>query len=100
MARPAKLTESQRIDAFKTLPGWTVTPGRDAIAKTFKFKDFSEAFAFMTRVALKAEQMDHHPEWSNVYNRVEVVLTTHDADGVTALDVDMARAMDVFAAKT
>jgi 4a-hydroxytetrahydrobiopterin dehydratase len=99
MARPAKLTESERSEALKTLPGWAQTPGRDAIAKNFKFKDFSEAFAFMARVALKAEQMDHHPEWSNVYNRIEVVLTTHDADGLTALDVALARAMDAFAAK-
>jgi 4a-hydroxytetrahydrobiopterin dehydratase len=92
-----KLDLAERADAFKSLPGWTETPGRDAIAKTFKFKDFSEAFAFMARVALKAEQMDHHPEWSNVYNRVEVVLTTHDANGLTQRDIDLARAMDAFA---
>lgn len=94
-----KLDRAERAEAFKSLPEWRETQGRDAIAKTFKFKDFSEAFAFMTRTALKAEQMDHHPEWSNVYNRVEVVLTTHDADGLTQRDVDLAHAMDAFAAK-
>jgi 4a-hydroxytetrahydrobiopterin dehydratase len=93
-----KLNLAERAEAFETLPGWTETPGRDAIAKTYKFKNFSEAFAFMTRVALKAEQMDHHPEWSNVYNTVEVVLTTHDANGLTQRDIDLARAMDTFAA--
>lgn len=94
-----KLDLSERAEPLKSLPGWTETPGRDAISKTFKFKDFSEAFAFMTRAALKAEQMDHHPEWSNVYNRVEVVLTTHDANGLTQRDIDLARAMDGFATK-
>ncbi len=85
--------------ATKTLQGWTVKPGdRDAIEKTFKFADFKSAFAFMTASALKAEQMDHHPEWFNVYNRVEVTLTTHDADGVTALDVELAGYMDQLAA--
>lgn len=93
-----KLEPSERAEAFKALPGWAETPGRDAITKTFKFKDFSEAFAFMTRVALKAEQMDHHPEWSNVYNKIEVVLTTHDANGLTQRDIDLARAIDGFAA--
>ncbi|MCR9225179.1 MAG: 4a-hydroxytetrahydrobiopterin dehydratase [Hyphomonas sp.] len=85
--------------ATKTLQGWTVKPGdRDAIEKTFKFADFKSAFAFMTASALKAEQMDHHPEWFNVYNRVEVTLTTHDANGVTALDVELAGYMDQLAA--
>jgi 4a-hydroxytetrahydrobiopterin dehydratase len=98
MAKPVKLDGAQRAEALKSLPGWAATPGRDAIAKTFKFADFSEAFAFMTRAALKAEQMDHHPEWFNVYNRVDVTLTTHDADGVTQRDVDLARAMERFAA--
>ena len=94
MARP-------RIGADATLrdlPAWSAAPGeRDAIARTFRFADFNAAFGFMTRVALKADKMDHHPEWSNVYNRVEVLLTTHDADGVTELDVEMARFMDVAA---
>ncbi|HEY0052244.1 MAG TPA: 4a-hydroxytetrahydrobiopterin dehydratase [Caulobacteraceae bacterium] len=80
--------------AIAQLEGWTATPGRDAIARTFRFADFNAAFGFMARVALKAETMNHHPEWSNVYDRVEVALTTHDADGVTELDLQMARFMD------
>ncbi|MEX5502105.1 4a-hydroxytetrahydrobiopterin dehydratase, partial [Pseudomonas syringae] len=80
------------------LSGWAKAEGdRDAIARTFRFKDFNEAFGFMTRVAIKADQLDHHPEWSNVYNRVEVVLTTHDADGVSELDVTLARFIDEIA---
>jgi len=82
------------------LSGWSVKDGdRDAIEKTFKFADFKSAFAFMSACALKAEQMDHHPEWFNVYNRVEVTLTTHDADGVTALDLELATYMDGLAAQ-
>jgi 4a-hydroxytetrahydrobiopterin dehydratase len=81
--------------ALETLKGWKAFEGeRDAIVRTYRFADFNAAFAFMTRVALKAEQLDHHPEWFNVYNRVEVVLTTHDADGVSELDVKMAAFMD------
>ncbi|WP_174299666.1 4a-hydroxytetrahydrobiopterin dehydratase [Caulobacter sp. S45] len=80
--------------ALAELQDWRAAEGRDALAKSFRFKDFNAAFGFMTRVALLAETLDHHPEWSNVYNRVEVVLTTHDADGVTALDLKMARFMD------
>ncbi len=80
--------------ALARLPGWSKAEGRDAIVKSFRFADFNAAFAFMTRVAMKAEQLDHHPEWSNVYNRVEVLLATHDADGVTELDVEMAGFMD------
>jgi 4a-hydroxytetrahydrobiopterin dehydratase len=83
--------------ALAQVPGWRAVEGRDAIAKSYKFQDFKAAFAFMTRVALKAEQMDHHPEWFNVYNKVEVTLATHDADGVTALDVELARYMDLAA---
>ena len=83
--------------ALAGLTGWTKTPGRDAIAKSFKFKDFNAAWAWMTRVALAAEKADHHPEWSNVYNKVEVVLTTHDAGGVTDKDVALARFMDAAA---
>ena len=71
--------------------------GRDAIVRTFQFKDFNDAFAFMTHVALLAEKMDHHPEWFNVYGRVEVTLATHDAGGVTEKDIAMAKAMDVYA---
>ena len=80
--------------ALAQLAGWTTAEGRDALTKSFRFKDFNAAFGFMTRVALMAEKLDHHPEWSNVYNRVEVLLTTHDAGGVTELDVRMARFMD------
>ena len=84
--------------AIGELDGWSKVPGdRDAIAKTFKFKDFNEAWGVMSRVAVKADKMDHHPEWSNVYNTVEVTLTTHDAGGVTALDRDMAAFMDSIA---
>lgn len=86
--------------ALSQLTGWSIKAGdRDAIEKTFKFADFKTAFGFMTSCALKAEQMDHHPEWFNVYNRVEVLLTTHDADGVTELDVELATFMDNLAAK-
>ena len=86
--------------ALEKLTGWSAVAGdRDAIEKTFKFADFKTAFGFMTSSALKAEQMDHHPEWFNVYNRVEVTLTTHDADGVTELDVDLASFMDAIASK-
>jgi 4a-hydroxytetrahydrobiopterin dehydratase len=91
---------TERIGAAKAiaqLSGWTEVSGRDAISKTYKFVDFNAAFGFMTRVALKADQMDHHPEWSNVYNKVEVVLTTHDAKGVTHKDVAMAAFMDEIA---
>jgi 4a-hydroxytetrahydrobiopterin dehydratase len=91
MDRPARIGAAA---ALAQLEGWSATPGRDAIAKTFKFADFNAAFAFMTRVALLAEKLDHHPEWFNVYNRVEVTLATHDAGGVTDLDVQMARFMD------
>ncbi|GGG89371.1 MAG TPA: 4a-hydroxytetrahydrobiopterin dehydratase [Oceanicaulis sp.] len=78
--------------ALKQVDGWTKAEGsRDAITRTVKFDDFNAAFGFMTRVALKADKMDHHPEWFNVYNKVEIVLTTHDCDGVSALDVEMAR---------
>ncbi|MCK5908468.1 MAG: 4a-hydroxytetrahydrobiopterin dehydratase [Caulobacter sp.] len=81
--------------AIAQLDGWTVAEGHeDAIKKTFRFADFNEAFGFMTRVALMADKLDHHPEWFNVYNRVEVLLTTHDADGVTELDVTLAKFMD------
>ena len=87
-------------EAVTKLSGWTVKAGdRDAIEKSFKFSDFKTAFGFMSSCALKAEQMDHHPEWFNVYNRVEGTLTTHDADGVTALDVELATFMDALAAK-
>lgn len=85
--------------AVARLPGWRAVEGRDAIEKEFRFKDFNAAFGFMARVALYAERHDHHPEWSNVYNRVAVTLTTHDAGGVTALDVELAKAMNSIAAQ-
>jgi 4a-hydroxytetrahydrobiopterin dehydratase len=91
MSRPAKIGAAA---AVAQLPGWTAVSGKDAISRTFKFADFNAAFGFMTRVALMADKLDHHPEWFNVYNRVEVVLTTHDADGVSELDVTMAKFMD------
>ena len=94
MARPTLAP----ADAIRDLTGWSVHDGdRSAIERTLKFADFNSAFAFMTRVALKAETMDHHPEWSNVYNRVSVLLTTHDAGGVTELDTTMARFIDAAA---
>lgn len=85
------LTSAQLSQALRDLPGWTVLPNRPAISRDFAFKDFNRAFAFMARIALKAEKMDHHPEWTNVYNRVHVVLSTHDAGGVTARDIELAR---------
>lgn len=92
-----KLRAEQRTESLKTLEGWETEPARDAIRKSFKFKNFAQAWAFMSRAAELAEEMDHHPEWSNVYNRVDVVLTTHSAGGVTALDIKMAQAMNEFA---
>ncbi len=94
MTRPAKIGADA---ALAQLPNWRAAEGRDAIVRTFKFADFNAAFGFMTRVALLADKIDHHPEWSNVYNRVEVLLATHDADGVTELDLTMAKFMDAAA---
>lgn len=84
--------------ALAELPAWRAADGRDAIVRNFRFADFNAAFGFMTRAALMADKLDHHPEWSNVYNRVEVLLATHDADGVTELDVTLAKFMDEAAA--
>jgi 4a-hydroxytetrahydrobiopterin dehydratase len=92
-----RLSADARKQALSGLSGWTEIPGREAIARTFTFRNFNEAFGFMTRAALVAEKMDHHPEWRNVYKTVEVVLATHDAGGVTALDVDLAKAMNAIA---
>jgi len=94
-----KLTDETRAAELMKLEGWDEVRGRDAIQKTFKFKDFNEAFGFMTRVALKADQMDHHPDWFNVYNRVEVTLTTHDAKGLTMRDIKLAKFMNEAAGK-
>ena len=88
--------EARKAALLELLPGWAETPGREAIARTFVFKDFNEAFGFMTRAALVAEKSDHHPEWRNVYKTVEVVLATHDAGGVTALDIALAKAMNAI----
>jgi 4a-hydroxytetrahydrobiopterin dehydratase len=95
MSRPVKMPIE---DALSALPLWHAATAKEAISRSFVFKDFSQAFGFMTQAALAAERMDHHPEWFNVYNKVEVTLTTHDAGGVTALDLEMARLMDALAA--
>jgi 4a-hydroxytetrahydrobiopterin dehydratase len=92
-----KLEGEARKAALAKLSGWSEAAGRDAITKKFVFKDFNEAFGFMTRAALVAEKMDHHPEWFNVYKTVEVTLSTHDAGGLTALDVKLAEAMNAIA---
>ena len=92
-----RLTDAERNTAIAGLKGWTLAQGREAITKSFSFTDFNEAFGFMTRAALIAERMDHHPEWFNVWNRVDVTLATHSAGGVTKLDVDLAAAMDRLA---
>ncbi len=92
-----RLSPADRKAALERLPGWGSVDGRDAIAKTFVFADFNAAFGFMARVALIAEKMDHHPEWSNVYKTVEVTLSSHDAGGVTERDVKLAEAMDRIA---
>lgn len=89
-----KLTQGQRADLATALPGWALVEGRDAIRRDFVFADFNAAFGFMTRVALLAERQDHHPEWSNVWNKVSIVLTTHDAGGLTKRDVKMATTID------
>ncbi len=89
-----RLSEEERRGALAGLSGWAPVEGRDAIEKSFEFTDFNQAFAFMTRIALKAERMDHHPEWFNVYNRVDIILTTHDAGGVSQLDIKLARFID------
>ena len=94
-----KLTGKAREKALKGLKGWAKVRGRDAIEKSYKFKDFNEAFGFMTRVALAADKADHHPEWANVYNRVDVVLTTHDVGGLSEKDVALATLMDKWAGK-
>lgn len=90
----AKLDEAARAALAARLPGWRLVEGRDAIRRDFRFRDFSEAFGFVARVALLAEKQDHHPEWSNVWNRVEIVLSTHDAGGLSERDVKLALAID------
>jgi 4a-hydroxytetrahydrobiopterin dehydratase len=93
----AKLTGPARAAALAALPHWKEVPGRDAIQRSLKFADFTQAWGFMTKVALAAEKADHHPEWSNVYNRVEIVLSTHDAGGLSDKDVALARVIDSIA---
>ena len=99
MSKVKKLEAAARAKAFADLPEWREADGRDAITRKFVFKDFNEAFGFMSRVALLAEKMDHHPEWFNVYRTVEVTLATHDAGGVTEKDIAMAKAMDAYASQ-
>lgn len=94
---PKTLDDAARAGLSRRLPAWRVLADRDAIARTFEFKDFSAAFGFMARAALVAEKLDHHPEWTNVWNRVEVTLSTHDAGGLTERDVALAEAMDKIA---
>jgi len=90
------LSEAERADALDGLPEWDYDESRDAITRSLVFADFVEAFGFMTQVALMAEKANHHPEWRNVYNRVEILLTTHDAGGLSGRDVDMAEAIDAI----
>ncbi len=91
-----RLTETEVTALVADYPDWTLREDGKAIVRSFKFKDFNAAFGFMTRVALYADKHDHHPEWFNVYNRVEMTLTTHDADGLSARDVDMVRAVEGY----
>jgi 4a-hydroxytetrahydrobiopterin dehydratase len=95
-----KLAAAQRDAALARLAEWRTVAGRDAITRTLKFADFSAAFGFMTRVALAAEKADHHPEWTNVWTRVEITLSTHDAGGLTRRDIELAEAIDRLAAAT
>ena len=92
----AKLAAGEREEALKELGGWTMVAGRDAIQRSFKLKNFSEAWGFMSRVALLAESQDHHPEWFNVYNKVDITLSTHDAGGLSSRDVKLAKAIDAL----
>jgi 4a-hydroxytetrahydrobiopterin dehydratase len=95
MAREEEvLTQSERERALEDLPGWSFDARRNGIAKSFRFRDFGEAFAFMTRIALAAEKADHHPEWSNVWNRVDILLSTHSEGGVTGKDIALAKAIE------
>jgi 4a-hydroxytetrahydrobiopterin dehydratase len=95
--RPVRLSDAERQSALAGLPGWSMVAGREAIERTYQFGDFVAAFGFMTRAALVAEKLDHHPEWFNVYAKVHVTLATHDANGLTALDIELAQAMDRLA---
>jgi 4a-hydroxytetrahydrobiopterin dehydratase len=92
-----RLSDTERQELLPALDGWAMTEGRDAITKRFVFADFNAAFGWMARVALVAEQLNHHPEWSNVYRNVDVTLSTHDANGLTRRDIELAQRMDQFA---
>jgi 4a-hydroxytetrahydrobiopterin dehydratase len=94
-----KLSAAARRKALASLKYWKKVRGRDAISKSYRFADFNEAFGFMTRVAIRADQADHHPEWSNVYNRVDIVLTTHDAGGISERDIELAKFIDSIAGR-
>ena len=93
-AKIAELSDDERREALARLNGWTLDPNGEGIRKQYRFNSFNDAFAFMTRVALLAEKADHHPEWSNVYNRVDILLTTHDAGGLSMRDIQLAQAID------
>ena len=95
---PTRLSDADRATLDQTLPAWPLVEGRDAIARSFQFRDFSEAWGFMNRVALLAESQGHHPDWSNVWNRVRIELSTHDAGGLTDNDVRLAKAIDALLA--
>ena len=92
----AKLSDTDRAALGETLPAWSLLDGRDAIQRDFQFRDFNEAWGFMARVALLAEAQDHHPEWSNVWNRVSITLSTHDAGGLSKRDIKLAKAIDAL----
>jgi 4a-hydroxytetrahydrobiopterin dehydratase len=92
-----KLSPEARREALAELTGWSEVEGRDAIKKSFKFKSFNEAWGFMSRIALAAEKLNHHPEWFNVYNRVDILLSTHDCGGLSELDVKLAKRIDAYA---
>ncbi len=93
---PERLTDTEINKALEGLEGWAKVPNRSAITKSFKFKNFSQCWAFMSRIALLAEKMNHHPEWFNVYSQLDIVLTTHDAGGVSPLDIEMATKIEKF----
>jgi 4a-hydroxytetrahydrobiopterin dehydratase len=95
---PTRLTDAERAALPQSLPDWSLVAGREAIARAFKFRDFNEAWGFMNRVALLAESQNHHPDWSNVWNRVRIELSTHDSGGLTENDVKLARAIDALLA--
>ena len=93
---PTRLTEAERAALAGKLPGWSLVQGREAIERSYRFRDFSEAWGFMNRVALLAESQNHHPDWSNVYNRVRIELSTHDAGGLTDNDMKLAQAINTL----